>query len=214
MRKRILLASSLLVIIFGLIGSLFWYQESRYLLPTPLPKNYQPVAIGQTVTAADELKPYLQSGKPVVLHFFNPDCPCSRFNMQHFSNLVKTYRQQFQFIAVMQTEDMAKAKQLFEEKYTLPIPVIQDSGKRIATAYGVYATPQAVILNGNGRIYYRGNYNRSRYCTRKESNFAQMAIDSLLAGKPEPEFLELATQAYGCELPDTTQKISLLNLFN
>lgn len=213
MKKRILLTSSLLAVIFCLIGFVFWYQESRYLLPTPLPNNYQPVALGHIVTEADKLSPYLQAGKPVLLHFFNPDCPCSRFNIQHFSTLLKTYGQQLTFIAVIQTDD-ANAGEHFEQKYKLHIPVVQDSAKKIAAAYGVYATPQAVILNKNGSIYYRGNYNRSRYCTSKESNFAQMAIDSLLAGKPTPAFIEVASKAYGCELPDSTQKISFINLFN
>jgi hypothetical protein len=33
-----------------------------------------------------------------------------------------------------------------------------------------------------------------------------MAIDSLLAGKPTPGLVEMASKAYGCELPDSTQK--------
>jgi thiol-disulfide isomerase/thioredoxin len=214
MKKRTLLASSLLVIIFGLIISLFWYQESRYLLPTPVPDNYHPVAIGESVSGLNNLWSFLQPGKPVLLHFFNPDCPCSRFNIQHFSNLVKTYGQQLTFIAVVQTSDDTKTSEYFEQKYKLHIPVIADTDKQIATAYGVYATPQAVILNKNGSIYYRGNYNQSRYCTNKNSNFAQMAIDSLLAGKQMPGFVEMASKAYGCELPDTTQKISFMKLFN
>ncbi|QHT68613.1 redoxin domain-containing protein [Rhodocytophaga rosea] len=214
MKKRILLASSLLVIIFGSIGAIFWYQESQYLLPTPVPRNYHPVAIGQSITTEDQLLPYFQSGKPVFLHFFNPHCPCSRFNIEHFSSLVKTYGQQLTFIAVIQTEDDINASAHFEGKYDLHIPVVVDTNKQIAKAYGVYATPQAVLITKNNSIYYRGNYNKSRYCTNKNSNFAQMAIDSLLAGNHTPEFIELASKAYGCELPDSTQAISFINIFN
>lgn len=214
MKKRFYFIGTLLVIIFSLILSLFWYQESRYLLPTPVPAGYHPVAVGGQPAVSQNIRPFLQEGKPVLLHFFNPECPCSRFNMDHFIGLVKTYRPEFTFVAVLQAGDDRQAVQNFEKKYNLGIPVIVDTDKRVAKACGVYATPQAVILNKNGRIYYRGNYNKSRYCTKKNSNFAQMAIDSLLAGNQPPVFVEIATQAYGCELPDSIRQTSIFHLFN
>ncbi len=61
---------------------------------------------------------------------------------------------------------------------------------------------QAALIDPDGRLYFRGNYNKSRYCTLKNSNFARMAIDSLLAGAPAPGLGELATKSYGCELPE------------
>jgi hypothetical protein len=70
---------------------------------------------------------------------------------------------------------------------------------------GVYSTPQAVIIDRNQKLYFRGNYNKSRYCTDKSSNFGQMAIDSILKNKAEPHMSELATIAYGCQLPNCTK---------
>jgi peroxiredoxin len=217
MKKRSLFISTLLIVIFSLIVAVFWYQESRYLLPTPVPENYLPVAIGHSVLNNQLLAPLVSKEKPVLLHFFKPHCPCSRFNMKHFSGLVRSYSQQINFIAVLQTgthKDTQQAASHFKEKYDLNIAVMLDADKKLAAACGIYSTPQAVILNKNGSIYYRGNYNKSRYCTNKNSNFAQMAIDSLLAGNTPPVFIEIATQAYGCELPDTTQQTNINYLFN
>ena len=76
-----------------------------------------------------------------------------------------------------------------------------DTDGRIATACGVYSTPQAAILDGTGRLFFRGNYNVSRYCLAPGSEFARIALESLLAGKPAPVFPEIAMVAYGCELP-------------
>ena len=122
--------------------------------------------------------------------------------MDHFERIVKQYKGSIDIYAVLHTEDSRDAKERFLSKYNLDIPVILDTDKKLAAACGVYSTPQAAILTTQNQVYYRGNYNKSRYCTDKQSNFAQMALDSLLAGKSSPVFVELATQAYGCQLPE------------
>ncbi|MBS1565196.1 MAG: AhpC/TSA family protein, partial [Bacteroidetes bacterium] len=61
------------------------------------------------------------------------------------------------------------------------------------------------ILDEDRRLYYRGNYYRSRYCTDKKSNFAQLALDSLLGHRQNPVFDRLALKAYGCQLPSCSQ---------
>ena len=76
--------------------------------------------------------------------------------------------------------------------------------KSIAVLCGVYSTPQAVLLDTNHKLYYRGNYNKSRYCTDKNSDYARMAIDSLLHHH-EPVNNEYALKAYGCQLPGCTK---------
>jgi hypothetical protein len=80
------------------------------------------------------------------------------------------------------------------------VPVLVDKGEKLAKACGVYSTPQATIIQTDNKLYFRGNYNRSRYCTDKNSNFVQMALDSLIAFKAAPHFSALATQSYGCSI--------------
>ena len=53
-------------------------------------------------------------------------------------------------------------------------------------------------------LYYRGNYNRAKYCTDPRTSYAQKALDSLLADAPPPMMGVIATQAYGCQLPQET----------
>ena len=90
----------------------------------------------------------------------------------------------------------------FAEKYDVPIPTRTDKDDQIAAACGVYATPQAAIITPDGRLFYRGNYNLSRYCTDRSTNFAEQALGALLDGKNPPDFGKNATRAYGCELPE------------
>jgi hypothetical protein len=179
------------------IAGIFWYQEMQYLMPTPVPQGYTVVHPEELIEYDTVLIPQ-QHQKPKLLHFFSPECPCSRFNLKHFQALTKTYGSLVDFYVVVDNAEKAeRAKELISSDIT----IVVDQDKKLANVCGVYSTPQAAIIQTSNRLYFRGNYNRSRYCTNKESNFVQMALDSLAAGKMPPVFSELATNAYGCSLP-------------
>ena len=192
-----LLAISGLVLIFSFIGTLFWYSEWRFNLPTPVPEKYHAVKSGEHIDISKKFKP--EKNEPVFLHFFNPDCPCSKFNIPHFKLLVKEYEDKVNFAVVVMTRDKSYTEESIREKYGLTVPVLFDTS--LAALCGVYSTPQAVLLDNDQTLYYRGNYNRSRYCTDKKSNYAQIAIDSLLANRHDIVFNKYALTAYGCSLP-------------
>ncbi len=193
-----------LVLILTAIGGLFWRSEWIYALPTPVPVNYHPVKTGTMVHWPAGMAQKLPAGKPLFLHFFNPDCPCSRFNVPHVRALIRQYGGQVNFGLVLMTDkkfDVAAVRKRFD----LPagVPVYQDS--LMAAACGVYSTPQAVIVDTSGQLYYRGNYNRSRYCTDEKSSYARLALEDLLHHNLHPIFDPMALKAYGCTLPTCTQ---------
>lgn len=183
------------------MACIFWYTDWKYSLPTPVPTRYHPVTTGSYVDLAGRLS--VAGNKPVFLHFFNPDCPCSRFNVPFFKSLVRRYGDKISFAVVVLNNRSYTAKQV-QDKFDIDIPVSFDS--TLAAECGVYSTPQAVLLDAGHHLYYRGNYNKSRYCTDSRTNFAQMAIDSLFGNVPRPVFPGLALQAYGCTLPVCSQK--------
>jgi len=185
-----------LVLLITIVGVFFWYNEGIYQLPTPVPSDYHPVAEGTRILLKGALANY--QGKPLFLHFFNPDCPCSRFNLRNFKALAARYRGRVQFviIAVTKKKDTPIA---IKKKFDLEIPVITDDA--IAATCGVYSTPQAVLLDGQGRLYYRGNYNSSRYCTDERTAYANLALISFL-NKQKLKPGRLALTAYGCRLPE------------
>jgi hypothetical protein len=205
--KRIFLVVMLLLISVA-IAYTFWQQELKFTKPTPVPTGYVPVAVSTNVDIGILNKVPLQ--KPVHLHFYNPDCPCSRFNLTHFESLVKKYEGQIDFYVVIPSQNSYHA---VNEKFEGKLPVLVDADDRIAESCGVYSTPQAVIIDTSGKLYYRGNYNKSRYCTDIKTNFAQMALDSILADKPFTTYNQLATTSYGCEITEQKQPLNL-NLFN
>jgi hypothetical protein len=193
MRKAAVI--TLLGIIVLAIAALFWRNEWVYSLPTPVPERYTSVANGEKI----QLSSLMPAGadKPRFLHFFNPSCPCSRFNMPHFKELVKTYGHDVDFAVVVMSDKKYSEKEI-QDKYDLQIPVYFDSA--IAAECGVYSTPQAVIVNTGDQLHYRGNYNKSRYCTDKKTNYAQISLEGLL-NKQAVELDVFATKAYGCQLP-------------
>lgn len=190
---RILAVSAFLIVAFLAMGAVFWQQELKYQLPTPVPAQYAAVPVGAAVA-----RDILPAGSAYFLHFYNPDCPCSRFNARHVKSLIREFDDSVSmYIVVPSQQDLAKAQREFEgQKF------IVDENNAIAHACGVYSTPQAAIIDHTGKLFYRGNYNRSRYCTAKASNFAELSLIALLNKQPSPVFGLMATQAYGCEWND------------
>jgi thioredoxin-related protein len=187
--------------LLALVGYIFWLNEIQYLRPTPVPVDYRPVTLGEQIPLHQHLA--LDGNKPVFLHFFNPSCPCSRFNVQHFSQLVRQYGKDVTFVVVLQGDQSPSLFDLSLKKiYTLNIPLVKDSNRDLARLCGVYATPQAVLLSHSGQLLFRGNYNLARYCTQEKTNFAEISLIQVLQGEEIPDFGRQATQAWGCSLPE------------
>jgi len=190
-----------LLVLLATIAVLFWRNEWIYSLPTPVPANYKAIEPGATINVA-HLLPF-KTQRPVFLHFFNPDCPCSRFNIPHFISLVKQYGDQVSFAIVPVTTKKFTTADI-QKKFNLNIPVVFDA--TLATACGVYSTPQAVIIDTNQTLFYRGNYNQSRYCANPKTEYARQALDKLFHNNAAIVFDQFALKAYGCQLPKCTQR--------
>ena len=191
----VILYCLLLSVMLGLVLTIFWFQQARFLRPTPVPVSHKEVKLGTRPAfyqAGLELKSELS-----LLHFYNPDCPCSRFNKDHFRDLLNTYGQEVGFYIVLQ----APTEEFDEEITAGKLQVLVDDDGKIADLCGVYATPQAVVLDKAGSIVYRGNYNRARFCSSRDSWFAQMALDAKLNARPGLSLSEEAYVPYGCNLP-------------
>lgn len=198
--KKMLVITWLLILLTGVVA-LFWRNEWIYSLPTPVPANYRAVVTGTFISLPAATR--FPVNKPVFLHFFNPDCPCSRFNIPYFSSLAKEYQQQVTFAIVLMS-NKKYTEQEIQNRFHINVPVLTDTS--LARACGVYSTPQAVIINSRRQLYYRGNYNKSRFCTNTQSNFAAIALNSLVNHTLPVSFAAEALEAYGCQLPNCIRK--------
>lgn len=192
-----LLAGMLIPFCLSGIGLLFWYEDVQYTRPTPKPKDLLQKPVGSLLRTGQIFQ---GTGRPLLLHFFNPACPCSRFNRKHLRELFAQFKSEVDMVVVLEATDSLNAIEAYANT-GIPIAYVVDTEGKIAEQCGVYATPQAVVLSGDSRLYYRGNYNTSRYCVNRQTQFARLALQALLAGKPRPAFLESGATSYGCRLP-------------
>ena len=199
MKLKVFIFSALMILFLSIISWIFWEQEVKYALPTPIPLGFKDVEMGQSIDLSTHIN--TSPDKSLLLHFYSDQCPCSRFNMKEFERLGRKYQEDIDFYVVIQSEEEGAAKK-FEEKYELALPTILDVGGAISDLCGIYATPQAVILDNLGKLFFKGNYNKARFCTRKETRFVDLALEHLIAGKTLPLDIRMAlTQPYGCTLP-------------
>ena len=197
---RSIAAGVLAGVLLGGIGWIFWQQDLQYRLPTPRPASWHRPAVATVVALSGDLERLRdgQPGRPLLLHFFNPSCPCSRFNVDHVRALAAEFGRDVQVVAVL-AEGEPEAMRAAYRTLGLDVPYVVDADRRLADALGVYSTPQAAILDAGSRLYYVGNYNRSRYCRDRETEYARLALEALLAGAPPSAAID-GGPAYGCPL--------------
>lgn len=188
------------VCLAALALGVFWYQDWQYSLPTPRPVALRQAAVGEFVELAALTDTADSAPRPTLLHFFNPACPCSQFNLDHVRELIAKFDGKVRVVAVLEVNETAEALEQFAN-LGLNCSALVDADGEIARQAGVYSTPQGVVLDEQGRLYYRGNYNLGRYCAAMETEFVRLSLESCLQQHSPPEFPAAATVALGCELP-------------
>jgi hypothetical protein len=182
------------------MGVVFWERDLQYSLPTPRPDGVRDVPLGARPTLPATLAHAIarQPAAPLLLHFYNPDCPCSRFNRDHVEELRRRFAGAVHVVEVLETTPGVTTTS------GIDVPHVVDADGAIAAAFGVYATPQAVLLDGERRLRYRGNFNTTRYCSEPKTQFVRLAIEALL-GTGAPVTDPRAATAYGCPLPSSPE---------
>lgn len=205
-RWRPVTASLVVLGLLAFAGHTLWEQDWKWGLPTPRPAGLHQPAVGAALELPDAVAAHWSpdAARPLFLHFFNPGCPCSRFNQDHVRDLIRAHRGRVTIVAVIEPEGGPVAAQaVVRAERELGVPVLLDADGSIASRLGVYSSPQAVVVTPAGALYYRGNYNLARYCTDSRTEFARMAIEHVLAGDLEYDAPVQARIAYGCPLPST-----------
>jgi hypothetical protein len=199
-KSRLTLALLLTALSLAVIGVSFWRQDWQYSLPTPRPAGLHQVSFGSTISLSPVLARFKRPHRPLFLRFLNSHCPCSQFNSEHVRSLAQRFGSEVDFVAVVQSQISAREVQAECAGLHLVMPIVLDKDGQIGLALGVYSTPQAVLLNNAGQLYFRGNYNVSRYCADESTEFARLALTALVNGGPLPAFPRAAVIAYGCPL--------------
>ncbi|MFO0851154.1 MAG: redoxin family protein [Gemmataceae bacterium] len=156
-------------------------------------------ARGLTRTLAD-----FGEKRAFVLVFTNTTCPLAQRYLPTLHGLERAYRDKgVQFVGVNAAEDDSLvATATHAVRYGVEFPVVKDFGAALARTLGVRRTPEAVVLDADKRLRYRGRIDDQYRLggTRPDPTTHDLrdALDAVLAGKPvaTPE-----TPADGCPIP-------------
>lgn len=137
-----------------------------------------------------------------VIFFLDPECPVSNAYMREIKSIHSDYFKRgvaFEAVFPVLTVKREDIKQ-FLSKYQAPIPGCQDPGLQKVKRYQATVMPEAVLVNANGEILYRGAIDNWYYALGKNRAkatelYLRNAIEAVLNGEV---VLKSRTEAIGC----------------
>ena len=203
--KKIIGAGAI-AILFSVVVAIFWFEQFQFYRPVSLPENFQEVNVNDTIVLNNLLfNTKEKETRSVFIHFFDTSCKFSRINIEHIRLFTKKYKKSFSFYVVVSGEHDQNFIDTFKTKFQVPefVRLISDKSCTVAKECGVYSTPQAVIINPNHTLYFRGNYNsQTGLCTPANigNSSPAIAIRYKINDSPSPNFPPYMVQPWGCEL--------------
>lgn len=145
----------------------------------------------------------LGAKKTIVLVFTNTSCPVVQRYLPTLQALATEYRDKnVQFVAINSAEEdtvIAMATQAV--RYEVDFPFVKDFGAKCARALGVTRTPEAVVIDAERRIRYRGRIDDQYRVSgvRKEPTTRDLkeAVEAVLAGR---KVTSAETEVDGCPI--------------
>jgi hypothetical protein len=152
-------------------------------------------------TSADRPDP-TGPGNLKVIFFLDPECPVSNAYMREIKSIHSDYSKKgvtFEAVFPVPTVTREDIRQ-FLLKYQSTIPGYQDAGLQKVKRYQATTMPEAVLVNANGEILYRGAIDNWYYALGKNRAkatelYLRNAIEAVLNGEM---VLKSRTEAIGC----------------
>ncbi len=144
-----------------------------------------------------------------VLIFYSTECPISNSYSPTLKGLVESFpAEKLKWVGVCVDPDLSDADvKTHARDFSLKFPVVRDKYGVLARKVGAKVTPEAVVIDGEGVVRYRGRID-DQYAARQKRNVnptindLKDAIEALLAGK---SIIKNYVEAVGCPLPEIPQ---------
>lgn len=156
-------------------------------------------------TGVEHRFPESARDKAVVLMFVATDCPNSNTYAPIVARLYREYsgRGIAFFNVYSDPTETAATIRKHDSDYGTPFPALLDPKLTLARQTGARSTPEAVILDAQGKELYRGRvddrfvaFGKTRY--QPTENDLQEALDAILRGQP---VAHAVTRTIGCAIP-------------
>jgi thiol-disulfide isomerase/thioredoxin len=125
-----------------------------------------------------------------VYVFLAEECPVCNYMGKPLSDIAKKYSSDVSFHAVFPLKNSnAKTAQLFKEQYDMmSFETVLDKNQTLAKDLGATVTPEVIVTNMDGEVYYRGRINSAYYAPGKMKhsgirNDLDEALAALIAGQ-------------------------------
>ena len=167
-------------------------------------------AAGQTASIVDldgrPRDPFKPSDRPTAIFFVATDCPISNAYAPEIQRICKTYATRgVSCLLVYENIDAdAPVKEHLREYRYANIPVVIDRDRRVAKLADASITPQAVLIDREGKRRYHGRIDNWYVAFGKRrpeptEHDLRDAIDAVLERRPVPR---AETEALGCYIVD------------
>jgi peroxiredoxin len=144
--------------------------------------------------AAVSLSGALRSHRLVVVLFLSTACPYAEYFADHLRELDEAYRGRGVLFVGVNSNQFETVEEMREDarEHGHAFALVRDANARIADLMGASRTPEAFVVDGRGRLRYRGWVQ-----SKIRSPDLQRALEALLSDKP----VRLAkTKAFGCAI--------------
>lgn len=143
-------------------------------------------------------------GKVSVVVFTCNQCPYAKAFEPRIIELARQYQSKgIAFYAVDSNDEAKFAEESLPEMKSraaakgYPYPYLKDGDSAIAHAYGARVTPHVYVIDGGGKLRYRGYVDDSAKPEERKTTGLANALDELIAGKTVSN---QATRAFGCTI--------------
>lgn len=198
MHKKLLFSSLIMAVWLIGTGYAFWWFQARDIRPFDL-QAAELIEEQSLTRSLDSLLTSLQAvpGKSYLLHFWQPDCSCNRFNRAHVKEISDKYREEnFQLVTITRPHPDYSNQELIQmAKQEFDSVVIIDQQKLLTGNARIPAAPAAAVIDKNGKLAYFGPYSDSTFCGLGGTAFVERVADLLVKGE-NPSIVN--TMVLGC----------------
>jgi hypothetical protein len=149
---------------------------------------------GTTTLPAD-----LARAKLTVVVFYAEHCPCFEVHQERLRELARTYAERGVRVVFVDSEVSASKERDAKAASERGLPaIVLDPGARLADALGADYATYTVVLDGAGRVRFRGGVDSDKERLHDDAQlYVKDALDDLIAGR-EPRVSE--AKVLGCAL--------------
>jgi peroxiredoxin len=125
-------------------------------------------------------------GKTVVLSFISYHCDTTWRYERRMGKLIGNYsRKGVVFLNVnSNANDTPEGIKKYVEARNLTVPLLKDTGNRVADYFNTRVTPTFYVIDKEGVLRYRGSYDDNREEAQATKQYVTPALDAVIASRP------------------------------